>query len=126
MIGDRGRILILMAASVIALSLGETALAKGVKSPVESRGVSIGEVWVIARNGWVIAGVVLLAVHLLLYLMALRRADLSFALPMTAASYPLSALLARFYLREEVGTSRWFGTLLIAVGVAIVAFGEER
>ena len=126
MISERGRVFILMFAAVVALSLGETALAKGVKSPVESRGVSIGEVWVIARNGWVIAGVVLLAVHLLLYLMALRRADLSFALPMTAASYPLSALMARFYLREDVGTSRWLGTLLIALGVAIVALGEER
>ncbi len=126
MTNERSYIFIFMSASVMALSLGETALAKGVKSAMECRGVSIGQVWAIARNGWVIAGVVLLAVHLLLYLMALRRADLSFALPMTAASYPLSALLARFYLREEVGTSRWFGTLLIAVGVAIVAFGEER
>ena len=76
------------------------------------------------RNGWVAAGVVLLGVHLVLYLLALRRADLSFALPLTAASYPLSAVLARFYLREDVGTARWFGTLLIAVGVAIVALGD--
>lgn len=126
MMGDRGRVFLLMTVAVIALSLGETALAKGMKSPVESRGDWIGQAWAIARNGWVVSGVVLLAVHLLLYLMALRRADLSFALPMTAASYPLSALMARFYLREDVGTSRWLGTLLIALGVAIVALGEER
>jgi drug/metabolite transporter (DMT)-like permease len=49
---------------------------------------------------------------------------LSFALPLTAASYPLSALLARYYLHEHVGTARWLGTLLITVGVAIVAFGD--
>ena len=54
----------------------------------------------------------------------LRRSDLSFALPLTAVSYPLSALMARFYLREDVGTARWLGTLLIAAGVAIVAFSE--
>ena len=59
-----------------------------------------------------------------LYLLALRRSDLSFVLPLTAASYPLSALSARFYLREDVGTTRWIGTLLIAAGVAIVAFGD--
>ncbi len=126
MISERGRVFILMFAAVVALSLGETALARGVKSPVESHGDWIGQAWAIDRNGWVVAGVVLLGVHLLLYLMALRRADLSFALPMTAASYPLSALMARFYLREDVGTSRWLGTLLIALGVAIVALGEER
>jgi drug/metabolite transporter (DMT)-like permease len=36
----------------------------------------------------------------------------------------LGALLARFYLREDVGTARWMGTLVITAGVAIVAFGE--
>ena len=125
MIGERGRVLLIMAAAVIALTLGETALAKGMKQTAEAEGW-LGQVWAIARNGWVVSGVVLLALHLLLYLLALRRADLSFALPMTAASYPLSAMMARFYLREDVGTARWLGTLLIALGVAIVAFGEDQ
>jgi drug/metabolite transporter (DMT)-like permease len=52
-------------------------------------------------------------------------ADLSFALPLTAASYPLAAVLARFYLREDVGTARWLGTLVITAGVAIVALGDS-
>ena len=51
--------------------------------------------------------------------------DLSLALPLTAASYPLAALLARFYLREDVGTARWIGTLVITAGVAIVAWGDR-
>ena len=51
-------------------------------------------------------------------------ADLSLVMPITAASYPLGALLARFFLHEEVNLARWVGTAVIAVGVAVVAWGE--
>jgi uncharacterized membrane protein len=122
--GERGRILLIMLAAVIVLTLGETALAKGMKQSARAGGDWMAQVLAVVRNGWVVAGVVLLGLHLALYLLALRRADLSFALPLTAASYPLSALMARFYLREDLGTARWFGTLLITAGVAIVAFSE--
>src|SRR5271156_3135641 len=110
---DRGRVLIIMLAAVVALTLGETALAKGVKQavPIERSWAAQGVAVVL--NRWVLAGSVPLVVHLGLYLLALRRSDLSFALPLTAASYPLSALLARFYLREDVGTVRWIGTLVV-------------
>jgi|SRR5579885_1530002 uncharacterized membrane protein len=122
--GERGRILLIMLAAVVALTLGETALAKGMKQTVRAGGDWMVQALAVVCNGWVAAGVVLLGLHLALYLLALRRADLSFALPLTAASYPLSALMARFYLREDVGTARWLGTLLITAGVAIVAFSE--
>jgi drug/metabolite transporter (DMT)-like permease len=121
----RGRILIIMLVAVVALAIGETLLSKGMKQV--GRG---GDGWVhqavrVIRNGWIWAGLILLIVHLGLYMLALKGADLSLALPLTAASYPLAALLARFYLREEVGTARWIGTLMITAGVAIVALGES-
>jgi uncharacterized membrane protein len=121
---ERGRILLIMLAAVVVLTLGETALAKGMKQTARAGGDWAAQALGVARNGWVVAGVALLGLHLLLYLLALRRADLSFALPLTAASYPLSALMARFYLREDLGTARWIGTFLITAGVAIVAFTE--
>ena len=57
-------------------------------------------------------------------MLALKSADLSFALPLTAASYPLAALLARFYLHEHVSL-RGLGTLVITIGVAIVVLGGQ-
>ena len=124
MSADRGRVLLIMLAAVLALTLGETALAKGVKQAGHIERGRAAQVVAVVLNRWVVAGSVLLVVHLGLYLLALRRSDLSFALPLTAASYPLSALMARFYLREDVGTVRWLGTLLITVGVAIVALSD--
>ena len=120
----RGRILIIMLVAVVALAVGETLLSKGMKQV--GRG---GDGWAhqaaaVIRSGWIWAGLILLIVHVGLYMLALKGADLSLALPLTAASYPLAALLARFYLREEVGTARWIGTLVITAGVAIVALGD--
>src|SRR5262249_46145831 len=116
---NRVRVLLIMLMAVVALALGETALAKGMKQTGRVEGTWAELALAILRNGWVLAGSVLLVMHLGLYLLVLRRADLSFALPLTAASYLLSALLARFYLHEDVGASRWIGTLLITAGVAI-------
>ena len=124
--GERGRVLLIMLAAVVALTLGETALAKGMKQTAGAGGGWMAQALAVARSGWIAAGVILLGLHLLLYLLALRRADLSFALPLTAASYPISALMAKLYLREDVGTARWIGTLLITAGVAIVALGSDR
>jgi uncharacterized membrane protein len=76
------------------------------------------------RNIWVWAGAGLLIVHVVLYMTVLSQADLSFALPLTAGSYPLAALLSRTVLHENVGTARWLGTALITLGVAIVSAGE--
>jgi drug/metabolite transporter (DMT)-like permease len=120
----RVQVLVIMLAAVVVLALGETALAKGMKQTARVEGSWAELALAILGNGWVLAGSTLLVVHLGFYLLALRRADLSFALPLTAASYPLSALLARFYLREDVGTARWLGTLLITAGVAIVALSD--
>jgi drug/metabolite transporter (DMT)-like permease len=120
----RGMVLLIMLVAVVALAAGETALSKGMKQIDRLQGGWMAQAVGLVGNGWVAAGLVLLVAHLGLYMLALKSADLSYVLPLTAASYPLAALLARFYLHEEIGFSRIAGTLLITVGVAIVVLGE--
>ena len=122
--GGRGGVLLIMLVAVVALAVGETALSRGMKQIDRLQGGWPEQAVAVVRNGWIAAGVMLLVAHLGLYMLALKRADLSYALPLTAASYPLAALLARFYLREEVSLARGVGTLVITVGVAIVVLGE--
>jgi drug/metabolite transporter (DMT)-like permease len=124
MSAGRGWVLLIMLVAVLALAAGETALSKGMKQTARARGGWMEQTVAVVRNGWIAMGLFLLLTHLGLYMLALKRADLSFALPLTAAAYPLSALLAQFYLSEHVGTARWLGTLVITVGVAIVVFGD--
>jgi uncharacterized membrane protein len=119
-----GRILLIMSAAVVALAVGETLVSKGMRQTAGAKCGWIALAISVLRNPWIPGRVALLVVHLGLYMLALRGADLSFAPPLTAASYPLAALLPKFCLREDVGTARWIGTLLITAGVAIVAFGD--
>jgi drug/metabolite transporter (DMT)-like permease len=122
----RWRVFAVMAVAVLALVLGETAVAKGMKQVATVAGGLGTQLKAVAGNGWVLSGSLLLAAHLALYAAALSMADLSLAMPLTAASYPLGTLLARYYLREDVDLARWVGTLVIALGVALVAWGEAR
>ena len=57
-------------------------------------------------------------------MLALKSADLSFALPLDRGIVSAGRALARFYLHEEVSLARGLGTLVITVGVAIVVLGE--
>ena len=111
MAAGRGTVLLIMLVAVVALAAGETALSKGMKQIDRLQGGWVAQAVGLVGNGWVAAGLVLLIAHLGLYMLALKSADLSFALPLTAASYPLAALLARFYLHEDIGFSRVIGTL---------------
>ena len=120
----RWRLVFLLVAAVATLALGEAAIARGMKQA----GATAGGWWPAARaavaNPWVVAGASLLGLHLLIYSTALAGADFSLVMPITAASYPLGTLLARYFLHEEVNAARWLGTAIIAVGVAVVAWGE--
>jgi len=51
----------------------------------------------------------------------LKVADLSFAVPASAASLSLEILLARLILRESVDSRRWAGAALVAFGVILLA-----
>lgn len=51
----------------------------------------------------------------------LKVADLSFAVPATAASLSLEVVLARLILKETVNTRRWAGAALVAFGVILLA-----
>ena len=53
-----------MLAAVIALSLGETALARGMKQAARVGGDWVAQGLAVARSGWIVAGVALLGIHL--------------------------------------------------------------
>jgi len=62
-----------------------------------------------------------MAISFFAFMSLLKVADLSFAVPATAATYVIETILARFLLKERVGRKRWAGALLVACGVALVA-----
>lgn len=69
---------------------------------------------------YVAVGILLLILSLLVRMALLSLADLTYVVPMTAAGYVISTVLARVFLQENVSTEGWIGTVLVFLGIALV------
>ena len=72
-------------------------------------------------NVYVISAVLITIVASLAWLLALSRAQLSFAYPFMALSYVLVVLFSLLFFREDVSILRWSGILVICLGVFLVS-----
>ncbi len=75
----------------------------------------------LASNGWLIAGIALHVFALGLWVIALKRVDLSFAYPFIALGFVFIALLSTLLLKESISGWRLAGMILIVIGVSIIA-----
>ena len=70
---------------------------------------------------FLILTVLFMALSFFAFMKLLTIADLSFAVPATAASFVIETILARLLLKETVDIRRWAGAALVAFGVALLA-----
>jgi len=82
--------------------------------------------WLIFTQGKVWVAIIFMLTFLVLWMVALSWSDLTFVMPLTALTYVFNAILVGPFLGEEVTPLRWFGTLLIAAGVALVGAEPDR
>ena len=117
--------LVVMLLAVTFGTIGDILLAKGMKelgdiSAMNFRGI-MNITFQALTSPKLIVGVMMLAVFFFLWLAVLSWEDLSVALPLQALNFVLVALLSQFYLHEPVTPMRWAGTLLICIGVMLIA-----
>ena len=74
-------------------------------------------------NGWFWLGIPLMAASFFALLILFSWHPLSFVIPISALSYVVGALGAKYILKEEVNAARWAGVILVCAGVALVAAG---
>ncbi len=74
-----------------------------------------------AQRGPLVLAVCFMAISFFAFMKLLSIADLSFAVPVTAASVVLETVLARLALKEKVNPMRWAGAFFVACGVALLA-----
>lgn len=74
------------------------------------------------RRPLLMVSIMFMALSFFSFLALLRISDLSFAVPATAVSFVLETALARWYLKERVDARRWTAALLVASGVALLAW----
>ena len=117
---------LLVAIIAICNTLGDVLNTAGMKRQGEVEDLRPRTLaWMVRRavvNPYVIAGIAAMAVSFFALLSLLSIANVSFAVPATAASYLLETLLAKYILGEDVRTRRWAAASLVAVGVVLLQF----
>lgn len=74
------------------------------------------------HNVYILTSIPAMAISFFALMALLSVSQLSFAVPITASSYILETILAKYYLKERVDWRRWVGTTLVAIGVALLSF----
>jgi drug/metabolite transporter (DMT)-like permease len=75
----------------------------------------------LARKKNLILSVACMAASFFAFMALVQVADLSFAVPASAATIVIDTVLARWILKEHVDSRRWIGAALVAGGVWLLA-----
>ncbi len=107
-------------------SLGDVALSRGMKDVGQISLDRLPHLISAVFTPWVGAGIILLLLFFVTYLTSLSFADLTYVLPATAIGYIILAIIARFFLHEDISAQRWIGIVLISMGVGFVTSGPAQ
>jgi drug/metabolite transporter (DMT)-like permease len=69
----------------------------------------------------VIIGLIIYALGAMLWLIVLSREDVSFAFPLVSLAYVIAIVLSAVILKEEITLPKIIGSLIIIVGIFIIA-----
>ena len=115
-------VLIIVSATVLADLFQSVEMKRQAVTIEELRPDRFGSVLArLAGRRFLILAVVLMGILFFAFLNLLSIADLSFAVPVTAASMVFETVLAKLVLGESVSGLRWTGVFLVAFGVVLLA-----
>ena len=123
------KILIILILALVVEAVGVVFLSKGLKQIGEAQTISVREISRIiakgATNASVLFGVALEAAFFgaLIYLLSQR--DVSLIWPLTSLGFVITAIAAKYILKEEVSALRWAGVALIVLGATLVSCSEK-
>lgn len=122
------RVMVILLVALVIEAIGVVYLSRGLKEIGEVREISLREIMEVVRRGAVnpnvLTGIVFEAMFFVALLYLLAQRDLSLIWPLTSLGFVITALAARWILREEVSWLRWSGVLLIVVGACLVSYSE--
>lgn len=113
---------IIVAATVLGDLLQSFEMKRHVVAVEDLRPGRLGSMLAgLARRWPLVLAVFFMAISFFAFMKLLSIADLSFAVPATAASVVGETVLAALVLKESVSWKRWAGACLVAAGVLFLA-----
>ena len=124
------KLLLILLIALVLESVGVVFLSAGLKQIGEARQITVSEIARLARQGDthpnILLGVLFETIFFGFLLVLLKGNDVSLIWPLTSLGFVLTALSAKFILREEVSAVRWGGVILIVVGAGLVSWSEKQ
>lgn len=111
--------IVLILSSIIMGAVGQILLKVGANR-LGSVSLTIGGLLSIAKNFYILIGLVLFGSSFLLWVKVLTRNDLSYVYPMVSLSYVIIIFASRFLFGEPFTTSKMIGIAAIVGGVFII------
>ncbi|MDD5439750.1 MAG: EamA family transporter [Candidatus Omnitrophica bacterium] len=75
----------------------------------------------VIRQRFIWVGMITLTIGLLIWIMALAHADLSYVYPIGSFQYVVILVAARIFLNEKIDWMKLIGTLLVVIGIIVIA-----
>jgi len=119
------KVIVVILFATVLVAVGEILLSAGMKQVGKDGHEGLRMLLAAGVNPLVWGGMLLSAAFFGMYLLTLSWADISYVMPFTALSYLFVALMASYWLHEQVTPARWIGTVIIVIGVIVVGFGER-
>ncbi len=106
---------------VCATTVGDVCRSMGMRRHGEIHALRPGAIGAIAQNWLIIVSTSAMAVSFFSFMKLVSIAPMSFAVPMSAATFIPETLLAKALLHEAVDWRRWTGIGLILIGVFFIS-----
>jgi drug/metabolite transporter (DMT)-like permease len=119
----RIKTLVMVLLMVVCANLGDLMLKRGMLQ-IGAVQMSRSGIWLALfstiHNATIWLGILFLIAFTFCYMTAVSWADYSYVMPAGAFGYAVQTMLAVVILHEVVTARRWFGVILIVVGVLLV------
>jgi drug/metabolite transporter (DMT)-like permease len=102
-------------------AFGQLSMKKGLNNkPIQINELASLKIFNTIFEPNVFLGILLYVFATLIWLVVLSNAELSYAYPLIALGYIVTAILSYVYLGENIALYRWLGIILIIVGAVLV------
>lgn len=88
-------------------------------SPFDSWALAIFA-WEALRNWRVLLGIGIYCAQAAVWWGVLSKVDLTYAFPLTSLSYVILLGVSRVFLKEQISTQKWLGTIAVVFGVYLI------
>ena len=110
----------LIVLGVLLNAVAQICLKKGLQAAGGMQ-VSMGPLFRLMPEPWVLTGLACYAVSVVVWLGALSLVQVNYAYPFLALGFVANALLARTFLGEAMTPMRWVALSVIVIGVGLQA-----